>query len=145
MKRFVRKCLCEKNGMEFQAQDNFDANAVDEFYCPRCLDRAMPGTLMINLQKVFDIETGIWGVKFNEAVLSEQDKDFKKGRDYLINLFKSGRIIFGFLAKPGHVLSYEVLGLMGETMDEEFVEEVKKDMEKDQRKKHKPRLMRRPR
>lgn len=133
MKKLILKCYCHEGGMEFYFGDNFDATSIDTLYCPHCSEYAAYGSLLIRLHQAYDVEPGIWGIKFNDIVLKEQDKNFRKSSDYFINLFTSGKITFSFLKSPK---DYEILGIAGETRALEA--EIKKDIEKDARKKHKP-------
>ena len=133
MKKFIRKCYCQEGGMEFRCQNNFDATSIDILYCPRCSEYAAPDALLINIIKAFDIDLGIWGIKFNKEVLKVQDKNFRDSADYFCDLFVSGKIIFDFIKSHK---DYEMIGIAGET--KVYEKEIKKDIEKDLRKKHKP-------
>ena len=121
--------------MEFKADNKYDATSVDVLYCPKCVQYAWNSTLLLRLKDTLDIEPGIWGIKFNKEVLSEQDKDFKGDGEYYIDLFTDKKVIFSFIKSSK---DYDIVGLKAELNESEYNEIAKKDIEKDMRKKRNP-------
>lgn len=135
MKKFIRQCYCEENGMEFESDNKYDATSVNILYCPKCVQYAWNNTLLVRIKEAFDIEPGIWGIKFNKEMLREQDRDYKEENEYLIDLFKGNKIIFSFLKSSD---KHEILGIKADLSDGEYEKMARNDIDKDMRKKHNP-------
>ena len=132
MKTFIRQCFCKSNGVEFVCEDKFDASSIDLLYCPKCSDRAELGSLILDLEEVYEQTIGIWAIKFNDSVLKEQDEDFRDQDEYYKDLFRSGKITFKFLKddlEHHKVAIYGVKKIPARELAEYSIE-------KDERKKH---------
>jgi hypothetical protein len=125
--------------VEFLFGDGFDASSIDILYCPQCSEMAPRSSLLVNLKEAFDLETGIWAIKFHPYVLERQNSTFEDKRDYYVDLWNKKKIIFRLLTGPkGKKFKWNIIGLKGETLDVRYSFEIEKTIEKDRRKKHKP-------
>ena len=110
MPKFTKKCFCQKTEVEFHHDENLNENAVDILYCPSCSDRASEDSLLVQVIGIPEM-MGVWGIKYNPAVLKEADTEFKDSDAYYESLFRDGRCVFEKVWKKRKKPTYEIVGV----------------------------------
>jgi hypothetical protein len=108
--KFTKKCFCQKNEIEFYCDENLNEDAVDILYCPACSDRAPEDSLLVQVTGIPET-LGIWGIKYNPAVLKEVDSEFEDSDAYYESLFRNGRCVFEKIWKKRKKPTYEIVGI----------------------------------
>jgi len=110
MPAFTKKCFCKKNKIKFHADKNLDEEAVDVLYCPFCVDRASDEAFIVHVTGIPEM-IGLWAIWYNKSYLKEADKNFRNEDDYFMDLFASGRCVFGAIWKKRKKPAYEIVGI----------------------------------
>jgi hypothetical protein len=110
MIKFTKICFCKKSKVEFHCDEKFSEGAVDILYCPFCSDRASEDSLLVQVTGIPEM-MGIWGIRYNPAVLKVIDSEFEDSDAHYESLFRSGRCVFEKIWKKRKKPTYEIIGI----------------------------------